>query len=198
MADLPRLKTPWLLVAAAVLLLALLLYVMFAGWLPAKHQVTRLEAELKDCGGSQLFEEVEMPLVTVLADMEMAGITLDTDFLKQMSQELSTRLSAIETQIYEACGGPFNLNSPPQLSEMLFNRLQIAPPNRTAKTATGFYSTSADILESLRGKHRVVDWVLEYRELSKLKSTYLDAHKHSTTSPHRRPDAPPWEVACMS
>jgi DNA polymerase-1 len=107
--------------------------------------------------------------------MEMAGISLDADFLKQMSRELSVRMGAIEAEIFEACGGPFNLNSPPQLSDVLFNRLGIHPPDRTAKTATGFYSTSADVLESLRGKHQVVDWVLEYRELSKLKSTYLDA-----------------------
>jgi DNA polymerase-1 len=134
-----------------------------------------LEGDLQDCKGDRLFQEVEMPLVTVLADMEMAGISLDADFLKQMSQELSIRLGAIEAQIFDACGGPFNLNSPPQLSDVLFNRLAINPPDRTAKTATGFYSTSADVLESLRGKHQVVDWVLEYRELSKLKSTYLDA-----------------------
>jgi DNA polymerase-1 len=134
-----------------------------------------LEGDLKDCKGDHLFQEVEMPLVTVLADMEMAGISLDADFLKQMSQDLSVRMGAIEAKIFESCGGPFNLNSPPQLSDVLFNRLGINPPDRTAKTATGFYSTSADVLESLRGKHQVVDWVLEYRELSKLKSTYLDA-----------------------
>jgi DNA polymerase-1 len=116
-----------------------------------------------------------MPLVNVLADMEMAGIALDSEFLHTMSQELSARLAAIETQIFEACEGPFNLNSPPQLSEVLFGRLRIPPPDRTARTATGFYSTSADVLEALRGRHPVVDWVLEYRELSKLKSTYLDA-----------------------
>jgi DNA polymerase-1 len=119
--------------------------------------------------------EMEMPLVTVLADMEMAGISLDIDFLRRMSAQLNERLLGIETQIYTACGESFNLNSPQQLSDMLFNRLKLPPPNRAAKTASGFYSTSADVLETLRGKHTVVDWVLEYRELSKLKSTYLDA-----------------------
>ncbi|HEX7976544.1 MAG TPA: DNA polymerase, partial [Anaerolineales bacterium] len=89
--------------------------------------------------------------------------------------ELSERLAEIESRVYQAAGEPFNLNSPQQLSDALFKRLMIIPPDRTAKTASGFYSTSADVLDALRGKHPVVDWVLEYRELSKLKSTYLDA-----------------------
>jgi DNA polymerase-1 len=92
-----------------------------------------------------------------------------------MSQQLSARLGEIESRIYAACGEPFNLNSPQQLSEVLFNRLKLSPPDRTARTATGFYSTNAEVLEALRGKHTVVDWILEYRELSKLKSTYIDA-----------------------
>ena len=134
-----------------------------------------LQQELEECYGTRLLAEVEMPLVPVLADMEMTGVALDTGFLRQMSDELSERLAAIETRIFEACGEPFNLNSPQQLSEALFNRLKLEPPNRTQRTSTGFYSTAADVLDSLRGKHVVVDWVLEYRELSKLKSTYLDA-----------------------
>jgi DNA polymerase-1 len=137
--------------------------------------IPQLRAELEKSNATRLFAEIEMPLVSVLADMEMAGIAVDTGFLAGMSQELSTRLSAIEAQIYEAAGKPFNINSPPQLSEVLFNRLKIAPPDRTSRTSTGFYSTAAGVLESLRGKHPVVDWILEYRELSKLKSTYLDA-----------------------
>lgn len=134
-----------------------------------------LEKELADCGATGLLAEMEMPLISVLADMEMAGVGLDTEFLKGMSSELSGRLQGIEAQIYQACGEPFNLNSPQQLSDILFNRLKLSPPNRTAKTASGFYSTSADVLENLRGKHPVVDWVLEYRELAKLRSTYLEA-----------------------
>jgi DNA polymerase-1 len=134
-----------------------------------------LKEDLEACRGVQLFNEIEMPLIPVLADMEMTGVALDTDFLRRMSEELSGRMSAIEARIFEACGEPFNLNSPPQLSDVLFKRLQIVPPDRTAKTATGFYSTSAEVLESLRGRHPVVDWILEYRELSKLKSTYVDA-----------------------
>src|SRR5574341_1255436 len=116
-----------------------------------------------------------MTEIEVLASMEMAGIALDKAFLKRMSSELSERMGAIEAQIFEACGMPFNINSPQQLSDMLFVRLKIAPPDRTQKTSTGFYSTAAGILESMSGKHPVIDMVLEYRELSKLKSTYLDA-----------------------
>jgi len=105
----------------------------------------------------------------------MAGITLDRRYLGQMSTELSGRLAQIEQDVYREVGNPFNLNSTQQLSEALFTRLRLTPPDRTAKTASGYYSTSADVLEGLRGEHPVVDWVLEYRELSKLKSTYLDA-----------------------
>jgi DNA polymerase-1 len=107
--------------------------------------------------------------------MEMEGIALDRGYLYQMSAELNERMKIMEAQIYDSVGAPFNLNSPQQLSEALFNRLGLRPPDRTKKTATGFYSTSADVLESLKGAHPVVDRILEYRELSKLKSTYIDA-----------------------
>ena len=133
-----------------------------------------LEKELDDCQGRELFDKLEMPLVEVLADMEMAGIGLDKNFLSEMSQELSERLNDIEIQVQEAVGEPFNLNSPQQLSVILFERLQLEPPDRK-RTASGHYSTAAGILDALSGKHPVVDLVLEYRELSKLKSTYLDA-----------------------
>ncbi len=137
--------------------------------------IPELETELVSSHGDRLYKEIEMPLVAVLADMEMAGIFLDTPYLARMSAEMGLRLADIEHAVYQAVGGAFNLNSPQQLSDALFNRLHLEPPDRTAKTATGFYSTSADVLESLRGKHPAVDLVLEYRELSKLKSTYLDA-----------------------
>lgn len=139
------------------------------------HLFPELKAELDEKNAKSLMSDLEMPLVTVLADMEMAGVSLDADFLKKMSKELSERLVKIEDQVYELVGSPINLNSPQQLSEALFVRLKIEPPDRTQKTATGFYSTSADVLEALSGKHAVVDLVLEYRELSKLRSTYLDA-----------------------
>lgn len=134
-----------------------------------------LQEEMERCQATRLFEQVEMPLVPVIAAMEMNGIALDTDYLHQMSVELSERMKIMERQIYESVGEPFNLNSPQQLSEALFNRLGLRPPDRTRRTATGFFSTSADVLESLKGAHPVVDWILEYRELSKLKSTYIDA-----------------------
>jgi len=92
-----------------------------------------------------------------------------------MSENLSQKIGSIKTQIFESVGEEFNLNSPQQLSEALFDRLQLTPPNRTQKTSSGFYSTAAGTLEAMKGDHPVVDWVLEYRELSKLQSTYVDA-----------------------
>ena len=134
-----------------------------------------LQANLQPAATRQLYEEIEMPLVSVLADMEMAGIALDLPFLNQMSSELNDRLRDIEQQIYTVIGESFNLNSTQQLSQALFDRLKLPPPDRTQRTASGHYSTSAEVLEGLRGRHPVVDLVLEYRELSKLKSTYVDA-----------------------
>jgi DNA polymerase-1 len=134
-----------------------------------------LQSELEANHATQLYDEIEMPLVPVLANMEMAGIMLDIPFLARMSGELNTRLVEIEEQIYNYVGEQFNINSTQQLSQALFNRLKLMPPDRTRRTESGFFSTSADVLEALRGKHPVVDLVLEHRELSKLKSTYLDA-----------------------
>jgi DNA polymerase-1 len=134
-----------------------------------------LQAEMNASSAAKLLSELEMPLVSVLADMEIAGIALDSLFLTQMSAELGARLNEIEVQVYQEAGGTFNLNSPQQLSDVLFERLKIPPPDRSQRTSTGFYSTAAGVLETLSGKHPVVDWVLEYRELSKLRSTYLDA-----------------------
>ncbi len=135
----------------------------------------QLRAELETTKAYQVFVEMEMPLVTVLARMEMAGIALDIPFLERMSGELTQRMAALQGQVFQAVGETFNLNSTQQLADALFNRLKLSPPDRTRKTASGHYSTSADVLELLRGKHPAVDWILEYRELSKLKSTYLDA-----------------------
>ena len=131
--------------------------------------------DLERVGGMKLMEEIELPLITLLADMEMSGILLDLLFFASMSEELQGRLNEITTQVFQSVGQEFNLNSTQQLSDVLFNRLHLEPPDRGKKTASGHYSTSAAVLENLRGKHEVVDWVLEHRELSKLKSTYLDA-----------------------
>jgi DNA polymerase-1 len=100
---------------------------------------------------------------------------LDLPFFKKMSTRLTKRMAEIEKQVFESVGKSFNINSTQQLSEILFNRLRLEPPDKGRKTASGHFSTSADVLEALRGKHPVVDMVLEHRELAKLKSTYVDA-----------------------
>ncbi|MEW6092472.1 MAG: DNA polymerase I [Chloroflexota bacterium] len=123
----------------------------------------------------KLFSEIEIPLIPVLADMEMAGIALDKKFFAAFSVQLTERMSAIEKDIYAAVGKTFNLNSTQQLSDVLFGALRLTPPDRGKKTASGHYSTAAGVLEEMSGQHPVVDMVLEYRELSKLKSTYVDA-----------------------
>jgi DNA polymerase I len=134
-----------------------------------------LEQDLQACQATRVLEEIEMPLVPILAQMEMTGISLNDEFLAGMSAELSVRLAEIESQVYHLVDMPFNISSTQQLSKALFERLKLEPPDRTRRTASGHYSTSADVLDALRGKHPVVDLVLEHRELSKLKSTYVDA-----------------------
>jgi DNA polymerase I len=133
------------------------------------------QVELKRVNGTKILDEIDMPLSAVLAKMEMTGALVDTEFFGKMSKELATRLAEIEKEIFGHVGKTFNINSPQQLSDILFNHLRLEPPDKGRKTATGFYSTSADVLEALRGKHPVLDFILEHRELSKLKSTYVDA-----------------------
>jgi DNA polymerase-1 len=134
-----------------------------------------LASDMKRDHLEKLFYEIEMPLVAVLAGMEMQGVRLDLDFFHEMSKVLTARIAEIEKEIFTAVGKPFNVNSTQQLSDVLFDTLHLAPPDRGKKTASGHYSTSADVLEELRGLHPVVDMVLEHRELAKLKSTYVDA-----------------------
>ncbi len=133
-----------------------------------------MQAEVKRVHGEKLMSEIDMPLTTVLADMEMTGVSLDLPFFKKMSVELTKRLAEIEKDVYASVGKPFNINSTQQLSDVLFNKLGLKA-DASWKTASGFYSTNAEVLESLSGQHPVVDMVLEQRELSKLKSTYVDA-----------------------
>ncbi|MBI2333223.1 MAG: DNA polymerase I, partial [Chloroflexi bacterium] len=133
------------------------------------------EKELAKVSGRKILDEIDMPLTAVLADMEMTGALIDTEFFGEMSKELAKRLAEIEKEIYGHVGKTFNINSPQQLSDVLFNHLRLEPPDKGRKTSTGFYSTSADVLDALRGKHPVLDFILEHRELSKLKSTYVDA-----------------------
>ena len=135
-----------------------------------------LETELKRIPKLwELFNNIEMPLIPVLADMEMAGIALDKDFFTAFSVELNERMAELVKQVYAAVGKTFNLNSTQQLSDVLFGSLHLAPPNKGRKTASGHYSTAAGVLDEMSGQHPVVDMILEYRELSKLKSTYVDA-----------------------
>jgi DNA polymerase-1 len=135
-----------------------------------------LELELKRLPKLwDLFVNIEMPLVGVLADMEMAGVALDKAFFAAFSLQLSERMAALEKQIYRAVGKTFNINSTQQLSSVLFETLHLTPPDRGKKTASGHYSTAAGVLDEMSGQHPVVDMILEYREYAKLKSTYVDA-----------------------
>ncbi len=131
--------------------------------------------DLKDTESTDLFRDIEMPLVPILAAMEMEGIGLDTAFLAEMSIRLEAELDQLEEKIFKGVGHAFNLNSPKQLSEALFQTLKLPPPGRSSKTASGYYSTAADVLRLLKKEHQVPAWVLQYREYSKLKSTYVDA-----------------------
>jgi DNA polymerase I len=133
--------------------------------------VAELTAELDASGLRHLLDDVEMPLVPVLAAMERAGIGLNVDYLHQMSGTLAERIGVIEASIFDCVGHRFNVNSPIQLGSVLFEELHL-PTSR--RTKTGF-STDADTLEELRGSHEIVDLILEYRQLVKLKSTYVDS-----------------------
>ncbi len=122
----------------------------------------------------EMFQTLEMPLIEILGKMEQFGIALDTSFFQHMEAELAERLKQIEKQIKDYIGHPLNINSTQQLSKALFETLKLEPPDRRHKTASGLYSTSAEVLELLRHQHPVVELILEYRELTKLKSTYID------------------------
>ena len=126
--------------------------------------------KLRENGMEKLFFEIELPLCPVLAQMEKTGFLADREALYDFGESLTERITALQTAIWAEAGGEFNINSPKQLGEVLFERLQL-PAGK--KTRTG-WSTNADILEKLRDKHPIVRDVLEYRELTKLKSTYTD------------------------
>jgi DNA polymerase-1 len=136
--------------------------------------VAVLEPELKERQLWPLFTEVEMPLIPALAAMEMAGVRLDVALLGRMSEELAARLGELEARVQEMVGYAFNVNSTQQLSDALFKRLGL-PTQGLRRTKSGHFSTAAGVLERLRGKHPVIDLILEHRELAKLKSTYVDA-----------------------
>ena len=125
---------------------------------------------LQEEGLMPLFNDIEIPLISVLARMERKGIYVDTAVLKSMSKEVSSDLRHLEKKIYHLAGESFNINSPKQLSLILFEKMGITPPK---KTQTG-YSTAADVLESLKNEAPIVQLILEYRTLEKLRSTYID------------------------
>jgi len=129
--------------------------------------------DLEKNGVDNLFRDIETPLVRVLADMESEGVRLDSDRLSTFSAELKEDLKSIESKIYELAGIQFNIGSPKQLGEVLFDHMKISA--KAKKTKSGQYSTSEDTLSKLAGEHEIIDQVLEYRSVSKLISTYVDA-----------------------
>ncbi len=133
----------------------------------------RLYKEIKKVTNLELLETIEVPLIPVLASMEREGILLDVDFMRKMGKSVTSKIQRIEKKVYDIAGIDFNLASPAQLKEVLFDRLQI-PTDGLAKTKTGI-STAASELEKLKGQHEIIDLIMEFRELSKLKSTYLDS-----------------------
>jgi DNA polymerase I len=133
-----------------------------------------LEPELEAHQQSELFYEIEMPLIDVLIEMEKTGIALDVDLLKEVSGQLEREIGELENEIYGLAGQRFNINSPRQMADVLFEELKL-PAGR--KTKTG-YSVSQEVLENLRDVHDIVSLILEYRQLQKLKSTYVDALPH--------------------
>jgi DNA polymerase-1 len=130
-----------------------------------------LEPKLKELNLWSLFQDVEMPLIDVLADMEHAGVALDKRLLQKMSEELERDIAGVEKEIYAAAGEQFNISSPKQLAPILFGKLGL-PPVRTGKTGP---STDADVLEVLAHQHPLPRLIVRYRTLTKLKSTYVDA-----------------------
>ncbi len=132
-----------------------------------------LEPKLKEAGVEHLFYEIEMPLVRVLAEMEMNGVLIDTDSLKETSELFTSRLKELEQRIYELAGEEFNIASPKQVGDILFGKLQII--EKPKKTKTGQYVTNEETLQTLRTKHEIVEKILEHRGLKKLMGTYVDA-----------------------
>lgn len=129
--------------------------------------------ELKEANTEKLFQDIEIPLLRVLADMELEGINLDKEFLNSLSEDLNNDISNLEKKIYEVAGEEFNIGSPKQLGEILFDKLKLV--DKPKKTKTGQYSTAEDVLSFLAKDHEIVQNVLDYRGLAKLKSTYVDA-----------------------
>ena len=133
----------------------------------------KLEEALQEVGLYKLYEEIEMPLVSVLADMEYEGVSIDKVALDELSEDLKIRIAETEKIIYEMAGKEFNISSPKQLGEILFDQMNIDPGNK--KTKTGQYSTSEQVLSKLEDAHPIVGHILNYRGLKKLLTTYAEA-----------------------
>jgi len=141
------------------------------------NAVANLSVELmkriRQTGLDRVLHEIEMPLVEVLVEMESHGVRIDVDFLEKMSAEIADELKVLESRVYELAGEEFNLNSPRQLARILFEKLEL--PTFKKKGKAGHYSTGFEVLEELAASHDIARYLLDYRELSKLKNTYLDA-----------------------
>lgn len=133
----------------------------------------KLQPELQDKGVESLFEKVEIPLIPVLSKMEQSGVAIDVSFLKDYSSELDKEIYSIRDEIFQMSGTEFNMDSPKQLGEVLFEKMNIKYQGK--KTKTGQYSTNEETLQKLAGEQPIIDKILDYRELTKLKSTYVDA-----------------------
>ena len=131
-----------------------------------------LEPKLKEVGADRLFHDIEMPLIPVLADMERNGVCIDTESLAETSKAFTQRMNDIEQQIYALAGEQFNISSPKQVGDILFSKLRIV--EKPKKTKTGQFVTSEEVLQTLKGKHEIVEKILDYRGLRKLLSTYID------------------------
>ncbi len=129
--------------------------------------------QLPEVNAQKLFEEIEMPLMEVLADMEIEGIRLDTDVLEEQSIKINKEIIELEKRIYQDADQEFNLNSPKQLGEILFDKMNLV--SKAKKTTTGQYATGEEVLVKLKDKHPIINHILDYRQLQKLKSTYVDA-----------------------
>ena len=132
-----------------------------------------LKPKVKGLGMEKLYQEIEMPLVEILAEMELTGVKVDKDFLGKLSQEFEEKLKKLEKEIFEEAGCTFNINSPKQLGEVLFEKLQLPVLKKTKKTKS--YSTGHEILEQLANDFRIARLIVDYRKFGKLKSTYVDA-----------------------
>ena len=140
---------------------------------------TRLRPEMAPHGQTRVFDTIESPLLPVLTSMENFGVKIDVQALREYGVELDKKAAELQNRIQESAGGPFNLNSPKQLGEVLFDRLKLI--EKPKKTATGQYQTNEQVLQSLTGLHPIVQDILDYREVTKLNNTYVEALPHAVS-----------------